>query len=150
LPQLPYGGGREQYQLIFRYFHGAKMTGKLSIALLALFFVIGGLLHFIFPAQYTSIMPPWLSWHRELVFISGAFEIAGGLGILNQRTRKIAGLGLIFLSLAVLPANIQMLIDAHAAGEALWWQALLLLRLPLQGLLIVWIWKATQPRSKNH
>lgn len=120
------------------------MKGKLSIFLLAAFFIIGGLLHFVFPAQYISIMPPWLGWHRELVFISGVFEVAGGLGLLHCATRRMAGLGLIVFSLAVLPANIQMLIDAHGDNKALWWQALLLLRLPLQGLLIAWIWKATQ------
>lgn len=121
--------------------------GNLSIHLLASFFIAGGVLHFLFPAQYINIMPPWLGWHRELVFISGVFEIVGGLGLLCHRTRRLAGLGLILLSLAVLPANMQMLANAHAANKALWWQVLLLLRLPLQGLLIMWIWKATRRTS---
>jgi uncharacterized membrane protein len=122
-----------------------------SQILLAIFFTVAGILHFVFPDKYSGIMPPWLGWHRELVFISGVFEVAGGLGILFPRTRRAAGIGLILLSIAVLPANVQMLLDAHAADKALWWQALLFLRLPLQALLIVWIWKTSQPpRPASH
>ncbi|MBA2350671.1 MAG: DoxX family protein [Burkholderiales bacterium] len=120
------------------------MKRNVSARLLATFFIVGGALHFVFPAAYSDIMPPWLPWHRELVLISGAVEIAGGLGVLAASTRRFAGLGLIALSIAVWPANLQMLLDACAAQKALWWQATLLLRLPLQLALIYWIWRATQ------
>ena len=72
---------------------------------------------------------------------SGACELAGGIGLLPARTRRLAGAGLIALSLAVLPANVQMLLNARAAGDPAWQQALLLARLPLQAVLIWWIWK---------
>jgi uncharacterized membrane protein len=122
------------------------MKPSLPRLLLALFFVSAGVLHFVFPAQYASIVPPWLPAHQALVVISGLCEIAGGLGVLPQRTRAAAGIGLILLSLAVLPANVQMLLDAQTAGKATWMIALLWLRLPLQALLIWWIWRATQAR----
>jgi uncharacterized membrane protein len=121
------------------------MRPGMSQWLLALFFVTAGVLHFVFPASYVSIMPPWLSWHAALVAVSGACEIAGGLGVLVVWTRQFAGIGLIALSLAVLPANVQMLLNAHAADASSWWQALLVVRLPLQFLLIYWIWRATRP-----
>ena len=120
------------------------MNGRVSRRLLALFFVIAGVLHFAFTADYMKIMPPWLPWHRALVIISGACEIAGGLGVLRQRTRRWAGGGLIALCVAVLPANVQMLLDARAAGASSLWLALLWLRLPLQLLLVAWIWRATR------
>jgi uncharacterized membrane protein len=107
-----------------------------------------GVLHFLFPAQYAATIPPWLPWHAELVAISGLCEIAGGIGLLPLRTRKVAGIGLILLSLAVLPANVQMLIDARQAAKASWIIALLWLRLPLQALLIVWIWRVTRRCNK--
>ena len=106
---------------------------------LALFFIVAGVLHFIFPAQYASTMPAWIPWHDALVTLSGLCEIAGGLGVLWVRTRMAAGIGLILLSLAVLPANIQMLIDAQQTDASWWLLTLLWLRLPLQGLLIFWI-----------
>lgn len=92
-------------------------------------------------------MPPYLPLHRELVYLSGALEIAGGLGMLAERTRPVAGIGLIILLIAVWPANVQMLLDAHAAQKPLWWLALLCVRLPLQVVLIVWVWHASHPRT---
>lgn len=112
--------------------------------LLALFFIVAGILHFAFPHQYASTMPPWLPWHGELVALSGVCEIAGGLGVLSSQTRMAAGMGLILLSLAVLPANIQMLINAQQAEKGVWILTLLWLRLPAQVMLIYWIWRSTR------
>lgn len=123
------------------------MKKSWSRLLLALFFITAGVLHFIFPVQYASTVPPWLPWHRELVAVSGLCEIAGGIGILPIRTRVAAGIGLILLCLAVFPANVQMLLDARQAGKAPWILALLWLRLPLQALLMMWIWSATFRRK---
>jgi len=125
------------------------MQGNLSRALLAVFFIVAGCLHFIFPANYMRVMPLWLPAHLSLVLVSGGFEIAGGIGVLLPRVRRIAGIGLILLSLAVLPANVQMLLNAQADGSALGWQMLLVLRLPLQLLLIYWIWRATLATARD-
>lgn len=105
-------------------------------------FVVAGLLHFLRPGMYEGIMPPWLPAHRALVLWSGAAEIAGGLGLLWHPTRKAAGAGLVLLLIAVFPANVQMLLNAHADGTAAWWQALLAGRLLLQPLFVVGVWKA--------
>ena len=89
-------------------------------------------------------MPPYLPLHRELVYLSGALEILGGLGLLIERTRTAAGVGLILLLVAVLPANVQMLIDARVADKPSWWLVLLWLRLPLQGVLAAWVWRVSR------
>lgn len=123
------------------------MKGNVSSALLAAFFVIAGVLHFVFTPNYMKIMPPWLPWHAMLVIISGVCEIAGGVGVLWHRTRRWAGYGLIALCLAVLPANVQMLLNAQATGASVLWMAALWVRLPMQLLLIAWIWRATRQRQ---
>lgn len=123
------------------------MNETVSRRLLALFFVTAGTLHFVYMPGYMKIMPPWLPCHERLVAISGLFEIAGGLGVLWNTTRRWAGWGLIALCLAVLPANVQMLLDAQAAAASVPWLTLLWVRLPLQALLITWIWYATRPRQ---
>ncbi len=107
----------------------------------------GGALHFVVPEIYMRAMPPYLPLHRELVFLSGCFEIVGGAGLLSGKTRRAAGLGLIVLLLAVWPANFHMLLQAHAAGGRWWWQALLVARLPLQLALMAWVWFVSQPRG---
>ncbi len=113
-------------------------------SLLALLFVVAGVLHFVSPRSYERIMPPYLPRHRELVYLSGALEIAGGLGLLPGRSRRAAGAGLVLLLVAVWPANLQMFLDARAAGKPRWWLALLAARLPLQLPLIAWVWRASR------
>jgi len=115
--------------------------------LLGSVFIMAGLLHFVAPAAYERIMPPYLPLHRELVYLSGACEVLGGMGLLSRRTRPAAGIGLILLLVAVLPANVQMLLDARAAEKSSWWIALLWLRLPLQLVLVAWVWKVSRTRD---
>ena len=84
-------------------------------------------------------MPPYLPLHRELVLLSGAAEVLGGVGLFPRRTRRVAGTGLILLLIAVWPANVQMLLDARGARRPSWWLALLWARLPLQVVLMAWV-----------
>jgi len=124
-------------------------SGTISRCLLALFFAVAGLMHFIFPQAYINVMPPWLGWHAALVFVSGIAECAGGIGVLWRPARPYAGWGLLVLCVAVLPANIHMLVDAVARDKAGWIIILLALRLPLQLLLMRWIWLAAHLQSKS-
>jgi len=104
--------------------------------LFSILFIAAGSLHFLIPQVYVRIMPPYLPAHLQLVYLSGLFEILGGLGLFLPATRPAAAWGLIALLIAVMPANIQMVID-HARFPAipLW---ALWLRLPLQIPLIWW------------
>jgi uncharacterized membrane protein len=126
-----------------------RVSGPVSRGLLAAIFVFAGVMHFIIPASYVGIMPPWLPWHLELVYLSGVLEIAGGVGLLIPRTRRAAGIGLVLLLIAVWPANLQMVLAARATEKPLWHQALLWLRLPLQFVLIWWAWRASRDRRDD-
>ena len=76
--------------------------------LLAAFFVLAGLNHFIKPDFYLKIMPPYLPWHLLLVYLSGVVEIVLGLLLLLPKFTRAAAWGLIALLVAVFPANIHM------------------------------------------
>ncbi len=79
-----------------------------------------------------------------MVAISGAAEILGGCGLLLPATRPAAKCGLIALLAAVFPANVHMAL-AHIQPEGVKIpSAVLWARLPLQPLLMWWIWKAAQ------
>jgi uncharacterized membrane protein len=121
----------------------AVATSRTRIVL-GLAFVGAGALHFVAPDAYEGILPPYLPLHRELILASGAAEIAGGLGLLYERTRRPAGVGLVLLLLAVWPANLQMLLDAREAGKPAWWVTLLYARMPLQVLLMVLVWRSSR------
>jgi uncharacterized membrane protein len=113
---------------------------------LVILFVVAGVMHFVAPRPYVAIVPRWLPHPRVLVAVSGVCEIAGGIGVLVPAVRQAAGIGLIALLCAVFPANIQMLLDARASGATPLVQAVLWLRLPLQPLLAVWVWRVTAGR----
>ena len=115
---------------------------------LCVFFVGAGIMHFVKPRAYKAIVPDELPAHSEIVIVSGVAEIAGGLALLPDRTARWAGWWLIALLVAVFPANVNMAVNAErfrAVPEALLW-----LRLPLQPLLIAWVWRASaRPRSRS-
>ena len=108
------------------------------------FFVFAGIMHFVVPRTYEAIMPEWLPAHRELVYASGAAEIAGGLGMLHPRTRGAATLWSIATLVAVFPANLHMALNPDRyrlpGGRVGLW-----LRLPVQALFIAWAAAAGRP-----
>jgi uncharacterized membrane protein len=111
-------------------------------------FVLAGLMHFIKPRSYESIMPPYLPAHRELVMISGAAEIAGGLATMHPRTRRAGSLWSIATLVAVFPANLHMALNPKAYEDSIpGGRPTLWARLPVQGLLIAWAWAAGSPRQ---
>jgi uncharacterized membrane protein len=121
-------------------------SGNLKAARVALglFFVAAGTLHFVFPAFYRAIVPHYLPAPSTLVTVTGIAETVGGVGMLVPRLRRPAGVGLIVLLIALLPANVEMLQLYRARGGAWWGELLLWLRLPVQAILIWWVWRLSR------
>ncbi len=113
----------------------------LSLWLIAATFIGAGVMHFVRPRPFVEIVPPFLPNALLLVYLSGAAEILGGIGVLVPSLRVWAGWGLIALLVAVFPANIYMALAPAKFGIAPVW---LWLRLPLQFVLIAWVWWATR------
>jgi uncharacterized membrane protein len=109
----------------------------------ALFWIVGGALHFVIPRQFESFVPPQLGrWRRELVVASAIAEIAGGIAVLPDRTRRLARWWLLATLVAVYPANINMAVNSKdypdIPAPALW------ARLPLQFLFARNTWRGTR------
>ncbi len=115
----------------------------LGIALVFIWFMGGGITHFTNPAFYVEIMPPYIGYQLEIVYVSGAFEILGAIGILVSRTRLWAGNGLFLLTLAVTPANIHMWLNPELFPDVS--AAFLNIRLLVQVVLLACIWWCTRP-----
>lgn len=117
----------------------SRMEAPFRVLAGVLFFG-AGILHFVVPGKYEQIIPPGFPMPGMLVAISGMAEIVGGAGLLIRPLRRAAGWGLIALLIAVFPANIFMAIHPeriaglHMAPWLLW------TRLPLQGVLIAWVY----------
>ena len=108
------------------------------IIISSIFYVIVGIKHFIEPEYFLSIVPPYLPYHLELVYVSGLFEVLFGILILLPKYRYYGAIGLILLLIAVFPANIYLAqneIAQEAIGAT---QEIARWSLPIQGILI-WI-----------
>jgi len=117
-------------------------------ALLAAFFAFAGSLHFTRPKPYEAIVPPILQpWKKEIVAVSGAAELAGAALVAPPSSRRLGRWWLLALLAAIFPANIHMAVspeqieglDLRKIPRWLLW-----LRLPIQPLLMVWVWRATR------
>src|SRR5580700_127112 len=123
------------------------MVKTLFLWLLGLFFIVAGINHFRTPALYVAMMPPSLPQPAGLSAIAGAFEILGGTAVLVRGTRRMAGWGLIALLIAIFPANVHLALAGHLEGSQtsptnLW------LRLPLQGVLVAWVFWVALARPR--
>ncbi len=114
---------------------------KLSLAFMSIFYILAGTLHFIIPEFYLKLMPPYIPYHRFMVFFSGVAEILLGFGLLGKKTRSLSAWGIILFLIAVFPANIHAYVNNVDLGVPLW---VLLVRLPLQILLIYWAYIHTK------
>lgn len=108
-------------------------------------FVIGGIAHFAYPAPFLRIMPPYIPYHLACVTISGALELLGALGLWMKPARNLAGIGLMVLTAVVTLANINMFQHPDLFPSIPYW--LLIVRFPVQALLIWLIWWCSRPRD---
>jgi uncharacterized membrane protein len=106
--------------------------------LLAFFLLGAGIMHFVNPKFFDAIVPPALPGSERLAtYLSGVAEVAVGIGIIVQRTRRVALWGAAVLFVAVYPANLYMAWDWR--DRELSERLVAYVRLPLQ---IPLIWYA--------
>ncbi len=120
---------------------------RIPLLVVALFFISGGVAHFALGRFFADIMPAYLPWHLELVYISGVFELLGAIGILIPYTRLFAAYGLMALCIAVFPANLNMALHTDQFSELP--AAFLYGRLPFQPLFIWFIWWSVAEERKK-
>lgn len=112
----------------------------MSIYFLAAFLILSGILHFVKAKFYLHAMPPWIPAHEFCVYFSGIMEILLGVAVLFPKYQSWAAWGIIALLIAVFPANIYMYTSGKFHQIS---QTFLLLRLPLQFVLIWWAYQFT-------
>jgi uncharacterized membrane protein len=112
-------------------------------------FVFAGTNHFTNRDFFVSIVPPYLPWPEAVVYVSGIAEIALGMLLIVPKTSRLAAWGLIALLIAVFPANIHMAMNPNLYPTIP--RSALLLRLPLQGVLIaIAYWFTRRPAVSTH
>jgi uncharacterized membrane protein len=108
-----------------------KERARKVVRVMAALAMIGvGIDHFVAPDFFVRIVPRVLPTPLVLVWVSGFFEMLGGVGLLIPKVRRAAGIGLVALYIAVFPANINMCIHPELGGSIPLWA--LWARLPFQ------------------
>ena len=113
-----------------------SLLKKSTIYFMGTAYIYVGLRHFIDPNFFMAIMPDYLPYHLEAVYVSGVFEIILGGMLLYKKTRRLAGWGLIALLIAVFPANIYLAQNETAQQSLDISQSVAIIRLPFQFLFI--------------
>ena len=103
-----------------------------------------GIRHLTEPNFFLSIMPNYLSFHLELVYLSGFFEVLFGVMLLFRKYRVLAAKGLILLLIAVFPANIYLTQSSLAQSLLDITQETAIIRLPFQVLFILFAYWFTK------
>lgn len=122
---------------------------KFTLYFFSLFFIWAGTRHFVKPQFYVSMMPHYLPNPLFLIYLSGFFEIVGGLGLMVPKFRSFSAWSLMMLLLAVLPANIYTWTEKVQISDVYWiegWN--LMFRIPLQFLLIALMYMFA--KNPNH
>jgi uncharacterized membrane protein len=120
-------------------------TKEIFRVILAICMIVAGVTHFTSADQYVKIVPASLPYPLQIVYLSGFYEILGGIGLLVPPVSQATAWGLIALFIAVFPSNINMAVNniqIDNIPNSPWLQAV---RLPFQAVLIAWAWLYTKP-----
>lgn len=109
--------------------------------LMAGLYFLAGLNHFRNPKIYLRIIPKFFPNPALLNKISGGAEIILAVALCIPVITHYAAIGIIVLLIAVFPANIYMVLNKKASFDLPKW--LLLLRIPLQFILVYWAYLYT-------
>ena len=124
-------------------------TKRVFCYLLCLFMTVAGVNHFVNPALYVALIPPFLPAPEFLNYASGVAEIVFGLGLLWPRYRRWAAWGIVATLIAVYPANIYHAVEGGLSHpdlpEAMESATLAWVRLPFQLVFLAWAWWFTRP-----
>lgn len=116
------------------------LSGNIAMCIMLFFTAFG---HFKFPKGIAMMIPKFIPYKTELVYLTGFMEIAAGVGLLFPQFRYYTGWFLILFFILILPANIYAAIHHldyqkgtfDGKGATYLW-----FRIPMQLFLIVWVW----------
>jgi uncharacterized membrane protein len=120
---------------------------RIVLAFVFLWFLLGGIGHFALADVFVRIVPPYIPFPLAAVYLSGVAELAGAAGILVPRTRALAGIGLMALTVCVTPANVYMWMNPQLFPAIS--ETALVLRLLFQPVLIAGIWWSTRTATRS-
>lgn len=125
---------------------GTTLIGRIALAAML---AVTGAAHFTNTDQMVAIMPEVVPFKLELVYFTGICELAAAIGLLLDRTARLAAIMLVIFFVMVLPANIAGSFKQVELGGMEYGPVYLFFRVPLQIFLIWWTWYFGIRAEKN-
>jgi uncharacterized membrane protein len=124
------------------------LRGAAAIGLGTLF-LFTGTGHFVQTEPMTQMMPPWVSERELRVHLTGILEFAVALGFFLPWPRRLAGWAAAIMLMLFFPANIYAAINYAPMGGHAWGPLYLLIRAPLQIIILLWVYWFTIRRPDS-
>jgi uncharacterized membrane protein len=115
----------------------AGEAGRMAFAAIFIFTALG---HFAKTSEMVEMLPVWVPSRRLVVIASGVFELALAAAILVPASFRLAAAASIAFLALVTPLNVYSAVRGVKFGGHGDGPTYLLIRIPLQVLLITWIW----------
>jgi uncharacterized membrane protein len=129
--------------LVMQREYDAQRAATIGLALL---FVFTGIGHFIDTESMAQMLPPWIPERVLLVYLSGFWEFAIADGFLIERSRRFTGWVAALMLVLFFPVNVYAALNHIPMGGHAWGPAYLLIRAPLQAIILLWIYRFTIKR----
>lgn len=126
-----------------------RMRKDIARIVLGVLFILASRLHFTHVDAELKIIPAFLPWRRQALYITGLFEFIGGVGLFVPRFKRTAAWGLVALLIAVFPANVYHAVKNIRLGGMLNLRLYQWARLPFQGVFIYWVLWSTSPDTTD-
>jgi uncharacterized membrane protein len=121
-----------------------RAGGVIGLALAFFFFGVG---HFAQTQAMATMLPPWVPLRVPLIYATGVLEWTLAVGLLVPSTRRAAGWACVLVLIAFFPANVYAALNSVGTGGHQWGPVYLLIRAPLQLILVAWTYGFVIRRS---
>jgi len=117
-----------------------SLSGRIAMSVILMITAYG---HFVYVPGMVLMIPDFIPFKIELVYITGVIEFLAAVGLLITSLQRVTAWLLIIFFLLILPANINAtlkhidLFTGNTTGPGVTY---LWFRIPMQVLLIVWIY----------
>lgn len=107
---------------------------------LTLLFIFTGVGHFIETGPMSQMLPPWVPARVPLIYLTGLLEFGIAFGFLFGKLRYYAGWAAAAVLVLFFPGNIYAAINHIPMGGHAWGPVYLLIRAPLQAIIVLWVY----------
>jgi len=133
-----------------RFMFGRRLSlSFIGRASMAVMLIVTGVAHFTNTQQMIDMMPDLMPAKREMIYFTGVCELLAVIGLIWNKTARLASILLIIFFVLVLPANIAGSLKSVQFSGMEYGAWYLLFRIPLQIFFIWWVWYFGLSRNRK-